>query len=151
MQRKTILRNCSVVICARAYPTTSRSRGTSLRFHSWKMVGRIFLVERLPSAPKMQMVARSEREMGEKTAPSSPICEPSSSESELSSVGGLVMMFRWGAQDGRLAFPTGVWLDEFIRGLPPVAPVTPLPEGPVDGTRLPLGVEGALRDMGYAP
>ena len=46
------LRNVSVSIASRAYPTMTMSLGNNFFRHSAKRVGKVFLVARLPSAPK---------------------------------------------------------------------------------------------------
>ena len=107
MHRLTCLRNWSDVRSARAYPKSSTSRGISFRFHSWKSVGQIFFIARLPSQPKMQMEASREREMGENGffRTLSPASDASSSESEFSSVGArccIDCIECCRAQDGRL-------------------------------------------------
>ena len=57
-----------------------------MRFQSVNSVGRIFLLARLPSAPKMHTEARIDLGRSEKAALSSPSSVPSSSESELTSL-----------------------------------------------------------------
>ena len=54
--RTIFLRNVSVSIASRAYPTMTISRGSSFFRHSAKRVGKVFFVARLPSAPKRTML-----------------------------------------------------------------------------------------------
>ena len=49
--RTIFLRNVSVSIASRAYPTMTISRGNNFFRHSAKSVGKVFFVARLPSAP----------------------------------------------------------------------------------------------------
>eukprot|EP00962_Isochrysis_galbana_P025858 scaffold8001_cov125-Isochrysis_galbana.AAC.2 len=79
-------RNTSSVIGVRAYPKTSRSRGTSFRRQRLNNVGRIFFFAKSPSAPKTTTVPSSFRETGEIVLrTSSPNSDLDSSESEQSS------------------------------------------------------------------
>ena len=50
--RTIFLRNVSVSIASRAYPTMTMSRGNNFFRHNAKRVGKVFFVARLPSAPK---------------------------------------------------------------------------------------------------
>ena len=50
--RTIFLRNVSVSIASRAYPTMTISRGNNFFRHNAKRVGKVFFVARLPSAPK---------------------------------------------------------------------------------------------------